>query len=70
MSDLLVTTHTPTLGTGRALRTYGIVRALALSGPLDVLYVRFGEVRARPEYRAMEHVRLRPVDPSRGVRRG
>jgi glycosyltransferase involved in cell wall biosynthesis len=71
MSDLLVSTDTPTLGTGRALRTYGIVRALALSGPLDLLYVRFGDwSEPGPEYRELERVRLHAVEPSRGVRRG
>ena len=70
MSDLLVTTHTPTLGTGRALRTYGIVRALVLFGPLDVVYVRFGDwSEPGPEYRKLERVRLHPVEPSRGLRR-
>ena len=42
MADLFVTDHTPTLGVGRALRSYAIIRALAAHGPVDVLYVHFG----------------------------
>ncbi|HEX2016749.1 MAG TPA: glycosyltransferase family 4 protein [Solirubrobacteraceae bacterium] len=67
--DLLVTSHTPTLGSGRALRTYGIVRALAQRGPLDLLYPLFGSTEASPEYRQLDQVRLWPVKPSRGPRR-
>ena len=42
MTDLVVTAHTPALGTGRALRTYGVVAALARNGPVEVAYVPFG----------------------------
>lgn len=69
MSDLFVTAHTPTLGVGRALRAYGIIRALAELGPVDVLYVRFGADEPSPEYRNIPNLRLHPVDSSRGVRR-
>jgi hypothetical protein len=35
--DLLVTTHTPVLGSGQAVRTYGVARALAAHRGLDLL---------------------------------
>ena len=37
-----MTTHTPVLGTGQAVRTYGVARALAAHGRLTLLYARFG----------------------------
>jgi glycosyltransferase involved in cell wall biosynthesis len=69
MADLLVTAHTPTLGVGRALRTYALARALAVHGPIDLLYVVFGAEEPSPEYLAHPEIRLHPVRPSRGLRR-
>jgi polysaccharide biosynthesis protein PslH len=67
--DLLVTTHTPTLGSGRAMRTYGIARALARSGELTILYARFGAQEPDETYTSMPSAELNEVVPSRGVRR-
>jgi glycosyltransferase involved in cell wall biosynthesis len=67
--DLFVTTHTPALGSGRALRTYAIVRALATARPLTVLYVRFGAPSPDSAFSRIEGVRLREVVPSRSARR-
>ncbi len=67
--DLLVTPHTPVLGSGRAMRTYGIARALALSGGLEILYVRFGAEKPDEAYVSMPGVELHEVAPSRGLRR-
>ncbi|MGH2880671.1 MAG: glycosyltransferase [Solirubrobacteraceae bacterium] len=64
--DVFVTTHTPVLGSGRALRTYGLVRALAASRPLELLYVRFGASEPDPTFACIPGVRLREVLPSRG----
>lgn len=69
MPDLFVTDHTPTLGVGRALRVYAIVKALAAHGPVDVLYVRFGADEPSPEYVGVPNIRLHPVSSSRGPRR-
>jgi glycosyltransferase involved in cell wall biosynthesis len=69
MRDLLVTTHTPALGTGQALRTYGLARALALHGGLDLLYVRFGAQQPDAAFSAIPGIRLHAVAPSRGARR-
>jgi glycosyltransferase involved in cell wall biosynthesis len=67
--DLLVATHTPALGSGRALRTYGVARALALSGGLDLLYARFGADEPDAAFRAIPGIELHEVVPSRGARR-
>jgi glycosyltransferase involved in cell wall biosynthesis len=69
VSDLVVSPFTPALGTGRALRTYGVVRALASLGPVEVLYAVFDGEEPGPEYQAIEGVRLRAVQPSHGARR-
>ena len=69
MRDLLVTTHTPVLGSGRAVRTYGIARALAAHGALTLLYVRFGAAEPDAAFRAIPGLELVEVVPSRGVRR-
>ena len=42
---------TPTLGTGAAMRTYTLLRALASLGPVDVLYARFDAPRPGPRDR-------------------
>jgi glycosyltransferase involved in cell wall biosynthesis len=69
MSDLLVCSHTPALGTGQAVRTYGIARALAAHGPLTLLYVRFGAPEPDGAFRAIPGIELREVVPSRGAAR-
>jgi glycosyltransferase involved in cell wall biosynthesis len=67
--DLLVTTHTPVLGSGRALRTYGVARALAAHRGLDLLYARFEAPEPDATFRAIPGVELHEVVPSRGARR-
>ncbi len=69
MRDLLVTTHTPLLGSGRALRTYGVARALAANGGLDLLYARFEGDQPDAAFRAIAGIELHEVVPSRGARR-
>jgi glycosyltransferase involved in cell wall biosynthesis len=67
--DLLVTTHTPALRSGRDMRTYGIARALAMDGPLTLLYVRFGADRPDEAFEAIPGIELQEAIPSRGIRR-
>jgi glycosyltransferase involved in cell wall biosynthesis len=67
--DVLVTTHTPALRSGRDVRTYGIARALAANGPLTLLYVRFGAPEPSDAFKAIPGIHLREVVPSRGARR-
>jgi glycosyltransferase involved in cell wall biosynthesis len=69
MRDLLVTTHTPALGSGQALRTYGVARALAAHGGLDLLYARFGADEPDDAFRSISGIELHAVAPSRGARR-
>ncbi len=69
MKDLLVSTHTPVLGSGRALRTYGVARALAAHGGLDLLYARFEGDEPDAAFRAIPGIALHEVVPSRGARR-
>ena len=69
MRDLLVCTHTPALGTGQALRTYGVARALATHGGLDLLYARFGAAEPDAAFRAIPGIELHQAVPSRGSRR-
>jgi glycosyltransferase involved in cell wall biosynthesis len=69
VSTLVVSSYMPVLGSGRAARTYGIVRALAASGPVDLLHLGFGGERADPAYERIEGVRLHGLTGSRGARR-
>ncbi len=62
MKTVLATPFTPTLDSGRARRTYGIVRALAAQGPVEVVHGRFGAAEPDRAYRDMEGVRLHPVE--------
>jgi hypothetical protein len=59
----------PVRGSGRAARTYGVVRALAANGPVDLLHTCFGAERPGPEYTSLPGVRLHSVTSSRGARR-
>jgi glycosyltransferase involved in cell wall biosynthesis len=63
--DLYISTFAPTLGSGRAQRTYTCVRALALLGPLDLAYVPFEGDGPSPEYESIEGLELYPIYPSR-----
>ena len=69
MADLLVASQPPTLGGGMRMRTYGIVRALAASGPVDFLYPDLGEAKPSREYETMANLVLHPVAPARGFGR-
>jgi polysaccharide biosynthesis protein PslH len=68
--DVLVSVHTPVLRSGRAVRTYGVARALAAAGGgLTFVYVRFGGDEPDAAHRAIPGIRFEPVEPSRGPRR-
>jgi glycosyltransferase involved in cell wall biosynthesis len=69
MRDLLVSTHTPVLRSGQAMRTYGVARALAADGGLTLLYVRFGETEPDAAFKAIPGVQLHEVVPARGLGR-
>ena len=67
--DLVVSAFTPTVDRGRALRTYGVVAALACHRDVDVIYKRFGAEHPAEEYARLPRVHLREVITSRGARR-
>ncbi len=67
--DLLITSHTPALGSGRALRTYAIARALASHRPLDLLYVRFGADRPDSAFSSIPDIQMHEIRPSRDIGR-
>ena len=70
MSDVLVSVHTPILRSGRAVRTYGVARALAAAGGgVTFVYVRFVGDAPDAAHRAIPGVRFEAVEPSRGLRR-
>jgi glycosyltransferase involved in cell wall biosynthesis len=69
VKDLLVTAHTPVLGSGQAVRTYGVARALAAQGGLTLLYKRFGASEPDGAFRAIDGIELCEALPSRGPRR-
>jgi len=69
MRTVLATPFTPSLDSGRARRTYGIVRALAAAAPLDIVYGAFGAPEPDSAYTGLAGVRLhrveRPGPPAR-----
>lgn len=62
MRTAIATSFTPTLDSGRARRTYGIVRALAAQGPVDLVYGAFGAERPDPAYEQIEGLSLHRVE--------
>jgi glycosyltransferase involved in cell wall biosynthesis len=69
MRDLLVITHTPALRSGQAMRTYGLARALAARGGLDLLYVRFGAQAPDAAFSSIPGIELHAIALSRGPHR-
>ncbi len=67
---LFLSSFAPVLGSGRALRTYTCVRALAMLGPLDLAYVTHAGEEPSPEYEGIENVDFHKIRSSRGLRRG
>jgi len=67
--DLLISAHTPVLRSGRALRTYGVARALAARGGLDLLYTRFEGDEPDATFRAIPGIEFHEVRTTRGSRR-
>ena len=69
MSDLLVSSLTPTLTSGTGLRTYGVIAALSREHPVEVAHVVFAADAPAPEYAQMERVTMRPLHASRDLQR-
>jgi glycosyltransferase involved in cell wall biosynthesis len=70
MRTVLATPFTPSLDSGRARRTYGIVRALAAHGQVDVVHGVFGAAEPDPAYVELANVRLHPVERPGPLERG
>jgi glycosyltransferase involved in cell wall biosynthesis len=71
MRTAIATSFTPTLDSGRARRTYGIVRALAAAGEVELVYGAFGADDPDPAYAEIENLRLHRVErPGRSGRLG
>ncbi len=62
MRTVLATSHTPTLDSGRARRTYGLVRALADLGSVDLVYGAFGAASPDAAFESLADVRLHRVE--------
>ena len=69
MRTVLATSHTPTLDSGRARRTYGLVRALAAHGKVDLVYGAFGAAEPDAAYRSIPSTALHPVGRPSAVAR-
>jgi glycosyltransferase involved in cell wall biosynthesis len=67
--SLYVSTFAPMLGSGRAMRTYTCVRALAMLGPVDLAYVAYDGDEPSAEYQAIENLAFHKIHSSRGSRR-
>jgi glycosyltransferase involved in cell wall biosynthesis len=62
MRSVIASSFTPTLDSGRARRTYGIVRALAAHGRVDLVYGAFGAERPDPAYESIPGLSLHRVE--------
>ncbi|HWJ30836.1 MAG TPA: glycosyltransferase family 4 protein [Gaiellaceae bacterium] len=69
MAEIVVTSYTPTLDSGRGKRVYGVVRALAEHGDVHVIYNVFGGAAPSTAFNR-PRILLDPVVSSRGARRG
>lgn len=69
MRTVIASSYTPARGTGRGVRTYGIVRALLSHGPVDLVWVPFGGHEPAPDYAALPGLSAHRVEASRGARR-
>jgi glycosyltransferase involved in cell wall biosynthesis len=62
MRTVLATSFTPTLDSGRARRTYGVVAALARHGEIDLVYGRFGADKPDRRFEELPGVTFHPVE--------
>jgi polysaccharide biosynthesis protein PslH len=69
LRDLYMTTSAPALGTGRDMRTYTCIRALAMLGPVDMVYVPHDTDEPCSQYLEIENLEFHKIEPSRGFRR-
>jgi glycosyltransferase involved in cell wall biosynthesis len=66
---LYLTTAAPALSTGRDMRAYACIRALAMLGPVDFAYAPHDTDEPDEAFASIENVEFHKVEPSRGLRR-
>ncbi len=69
MRTVLASSYIPTLDSGRARRTYALVRALAAHGPLEMVYAAFGADRVDPAFESIAGLTLHRVERPGSLRR-
>lgn len=69
LRDLYLTTSAPALSTGRDMRAYTCIRALAMLRPVDLAYVPHDTEEPSAPYLEIENLELHKIMPSRGFRR-
>jgi glycosyltransferase involved in cell wall biosynthesis len=62
MRTVVASSYIPTLDSGRARRTYALIRALAANGPVTLVYGAFGGSEVDPAYGSIERLELRRVE--------
>jgi polysaccharide biosynthesis protein PslH len=62
MRTVVASSYMPTLDSGRARRTYALIRALAANGPVTLVYGAFGGTAVDPAYGEIEGLELRRVE--------
>jgi glycosyltransferase involved in cell wall biosynthesis len=62
MRTVVASSYMPTLDSGRARRTYALIRALAANGPVSLVYGAFGGSDVDPAYDRIEGLELRRVE--------
>ena len=67
---LYLTTAAPALSTGRDMRAYSCIRALAMLGPVDFAYAPHDTDEPDEAFASIENVEFYKIKSSRGVRRG
>ena len=70
MKTLVLTGYVPKLDTGRGVRTYGVVAALARSDEVEVAYLPFDGLDPAPAYAELANTTLTRLGGSRGLDRG
>lgn len=68
-NSVLITSYSPARGTGRGLRTCGVIAALARDGEVTIAYVPFGGEPPAADLASDPRIALRAIAPTRGPRR-
>lgn len=62
MRTIVATAYTPSLDSGRARRAYGLMRALAAHGPVELVYNAFGASQPDPAFTAIAGLTMHRVE--------